>query len=162
MEIIETDVAIIGGGPAGCTCALYTSRSNLKTVIIDKNPSVGALAITHQIANYPGVPVDISGEKLLTLMREQAVQYGTDYRRAQVFGIDASGEWKTVYTPEGTFKAKALVLASGAMGRPASFKGEADFLGKGVSYCATCDGAFYKNREVAVVGVNKERGKCSH
>ena len=60
MEIIETDVVIIGGGPAGCTCALYTSRSNLKTVILDKNPSVGALAITHQIANYPGVPVDIS------------------------------------------------------------------------------------------------------
>jgi thioredoxin reductase (NADPH) len=89
-------------------------------------------------------------------MRDQAVQYGSDYRRAQVFGIDASGEWKMVYTPEGTFKAKALVLASGAMGRPASFKGEADFLGKGVSYCATCDGAFYKNREVAVVGVNKE------
>ena len=107
MEIIESDVVIIGGGPAGCTCALYTSRSNLKTVILDKNPSVGALAITHQIANYPGVPVDISGEKLLTLMREQAVQYGTDYRRAQVFGIDASGEWKMVYTPEGTFKAKA-------------------------------------------------------
>ena len=156
MEIIESDVVIIGGGPVGCTCALYTSRSNLKTVILDKNPSVGALAITHQIANYPGVPVDISGDKLLTLMREQAVQYGTDYRRAQVFGIDASGEWKMVYTPEGTFKAKALVLASGAMGRPASFKGEADFLGKGVSYCATCDGAFYKNREVAVVGVNKE------
>ena len=156
MEIIESDVVIIGGGPAGCTCAFYTSRSNLKTVILDKNPSVGALAITHQIANYPGVPVDISGEKLLTLMREQAVQYGTDYRRAQVFGIDASGEWKMVFTPEGTFKAKALVLASGAMGRPASFKGEADFLGKGVSYCATCDGAFYKNREVAVVGVNKE------
>ena len=72
MEIIESDVVIIGGGPAGCTCALYTSRSNLKTVILDKNPSVGALAITHQIANYPGVPVDISGEKLLTLMREQA------------------------------------------------------------------------------------------
>jgi len=156
LEIIESDVVIIGGGPAGCTCALYTSRSNLKTVILDKNPSVGALAITHQIANYPGVPVDISGEKLLTLMREQAVQYGTDYRRAQVFGIDASGEWKMVYTPEGTFKAKALVLASGAMGRPATFKGAADILGKGVSYCATCDGAFYKNREVAVVGVNKE------
>ena len=125
-------------------------------MILDKNPSVGALAITHQIANYPGVPVDISGEKLLTLMREQAVQYGTKYIRAQVFGIDVSENWKTVYTPEGTFKAKALVLASGAMGRPASFKGEADFLGKGVSYCATCDGAFYKNRQVAVVGANKE------
>ena len=67
MEIIEADVVIIGGGPAGCTCALYTSRSNLKTVILDKNPSVGALAITHQIANYPGVPVDISGEKFCLL-----------------------------------------------------------------------------------------------
>ena len=143
METIETDVVIIGGGPAGCSCALYTSRADLKTVILDKNPSVGALAITHQIANYPGVPSDISGEDLLELMRDQAVQYGTDYRRAQVVGIDTSGDWKTVFTPEGTFKGRALVVASGAMGRPASFKGEAEFLGRGVSYCATCDGAFY-------------------
>jgi len=156
LEIIESDVVIIGGGPAGCTCALYTSRSNLKTVILDKNPSVGALAITHQIANYPGVSSEMSGEALLKLMRDQATQYGADYRRAQVFGIDASGDWKTIYTPEGTFKAKALVVASGAMGRPASFKGEAEFLGRGVSYCATCDGAFYRDREVAVVGINKE------
>ncbi|WP_269622286.1 NAD(P)/FAD-dependent oxidoreductase [Prochlorococcus marinus] len=156
METIETDVVIVGGGPAGCSCALYTSRADLKTVILDKNPSVGALAITHQIANYPGVPTDMSGEDLLNLMRDQAVKYGTDYRRAQVFGVDVNGDWKTVYTPEGTFKGRALVLASGAMGRPASFKGEAEFLGRGVSYCATCDGAFYRNREVAVVGVNKE------
>ncbi len=156
METIETDVVIVGGGPAGCSCALYTSRADLKTIILDKNPSVGALAITHQIANYPGVPTDISGDDLLKLMRDQAIQYGTDYRRAQVFGVDITGEWKSVYTPEGTFKGRALVVASGAMGRPASFKGEAEFLGKGVSYCATCDGAFYKGREVAVVGVNKE------
>ena len=156
METIESDVVIVGGGPAGCTCALYTSRANFKTVILDKNPAVGALAITHQIANYPGVSSEMSGEALLTLMRDQAIEYGTDYRRAQVFGVDLTGDWKTVYTPEGTFKARVLVLASGAMGRPASFKGEADFLGKGVSYCATCDGAFYKGREVAVVGVNKE------
>ncbi len=156
METIEADVVIVGGGPAGCTCALYTSRADLKTVILDKNPAVGALAITHQIANYPGVSSEMSGEALLQLMRDQAVEYGTDYRRAQVFGVDTSGDLKTVYTPEGTFKCKALVLASGAMGRPASFKGEADFLGRGVSYCATCDGAFYKEREVAVIGVNKE------
>ena len=156
METIETDVVIVGGGPAGCSCALYTARADLKTVILDKNPSVGALAITHQIANYPGVPSDMSGEALLELMRDQAISYGADYRRAQVFGIDATGDWKTVYTPEGTFKCRALVVASGAMGRPASFKGESDFLGKGVSYCATCDGAFYKGREVAVVGINKE------
>ncbi len=156
LDTIEADVVIVGGGPAGCTCALYTSRADLKTVVLDKNPSVGALAITHQIANYPGVSNEMSGEALLALMREQAVEYGTDYRRAQVFGVDVNGDWKTVYTPEGTFKAKALVLATGAMGRPASFKGEADFLGRGVSYCATCDGAFYRGKEVAVVGVNKE------
>lgn len=156
MDTIEADVVIIGGGPAGCTCALYTARANLKTVILDKNPAVGALAITHQIANYPGVSSEMSGEALLSLMRDQAIEYGCDFRRAQVFGIDVNGDLKTVYTPEGTFKAKALVLATGAMGRPASFKGESDFLGRGVSYCATCDGAFYKQREVAVVGVNKE------
>jgi len=156
LETIEADVVIVGGGPAGCTCALYAARANMKTVILDKNPAVGALAITHQIANYPGVSSEMSGEALLALMRDQAIEYGTDYRRAQVFGVDVNSEWKTVYTPEGTFKGRALVLASGAMGRPASFKGEADFLGRGVSYCATCDGAFYKGREVAVIGSNKE------
>ncbi len=156
METFEADVVIVGGGPAGCTCALYTSRADLKTIVLDKNPAVGALAITHQIANYPGVSNEMSGQALLDLMRNQAIEYGTDYRRAQVFGIDVNGEWKTVHTPEGTFKGRSLVLATGAMGRPASFKGEADFLGRGVSYCATCDGAFYRGREVAVVGVNKE------
>ncbi len=157
MDTHEYDVVIIGGGPAGCTCALYTSRANLKTVIIDKNPAVGALAITHKIANYPGVSGEMSGDELLKSMREQAVEYGTDYQRAQVFGIDVSGEMKKVYTPEGTFVGRSLVLATGAMGRSgASFEGESEFLGRGVSYCATCDGAFYRDREVAVVGLNQE------
>ena len=156
MEIYEFDVVIIGGGPAGCTCALYTSRADLRTVILDKNPSVGALAITHKIANYPGIVGDVSGDELLTIMRDQAVSFGTDYRRAQVFGMDVNGLLKTVYTPEGTFVGKTLVLATGAMGRVASFAGEADFLGRGVSYCATCDAAFYREREVVVVGNNHE------
>ena len=149
-------MVIVGGGPAGCTCALYTARADLKTVVLDKNPAVGALAITHQIANYPGVSSEMSGEALLDLMRDQAIAYGTTYCRSQVFGVDVSGEFKTVYTPDATYKAKALVLATGAMGRQATFKGEDTFLGRGVSYCATCDGAFYRNREVAVVGVNQE------
>lgn len=156
METYEFDVVIIGGGPGGCACALYTARADLKTVILDKNPAVGALAITHKIANYPGVAGDISGDALLTIMRDQAVEYGTEYKRAQVFSIDISSAIKQVYTPEGTFKAKALVLATGAMGRTPSFKGEAEFLGRGVSYCATCDGAFYRGSEVAVVGLNEE------
>ena len=95
-------------------------------------------------------------------MREQAVQYGADYRRAQVFLLDLAGETKTVYTGNGTFRAKALVLATGAMGRPASFRGEDTFLGRGVSYCATCDGAFYEGREVAVVGVSQEAVEEAH
>lgn len=156
MENLEFDVVIIGGGPAGCTCALYTARANLKTVIIDKNPAVGALAITHKIANYPGIPGEMSGDELLKIMREQAVTFGTTYTRAQVFGIDVSGDEKKVYTPEGTFSGKVLVLATGAMGRTASFEGESEFLGRGVSYCATCDAAFYRDREVAVVGLNQE------
>jgi len=162
MDVIECDVAIVGGGPAGCTCALYTSRANLKTVILDKNPAVGALAITSHIANYPGVDRSMTGMELLDQMRDQAILYGTEYRQAQVFMIDVEdgdGERysKTVYTPEATIKARSLILATGAMGRTAQpFPGEEKYLGQGVSYCATCDGAFYQNSEVAVVGVGLE------
>ena len=150
------DVIIIGGGPAGCSCALYTARSNLSTIILDKNPAVGALAITHKIANYPGVEGDTSGEQLLKTMRDQAVNYGAEYKQAQVYGISMTDSEKTVYTPEGTFVGKTLVLATGAMGRASTLPGENEFLGRGVSYCATCDGAFYKNQEVAVYGSNHE------
>ena len=159
MEEVECDVVIVGGGPAGCTAALYAARAQHKVVIVDKNPSVGALAITSTIANYPGVDKTMSGEHLLDQMRQQAVDYGTDYRRAQVFLVEADSDddgYKKVYTPDYMFKAKVLVLATGAMGRKASFAGEEEYLGKGVSYCATCDGAFYKESEVAVVGTNTE------
>jgi thioredoxin reductase (NADPH) len=167
MDVIECDVVIVGGGPAGCTCALYTARADLKTVILDKNPSVGALAITSHIANYPGVDKSMTGQELLDQMRTQAIAYGADYRRAQVFMIeiqdddndagDSNPYTKIVYTPEGTFKARSLVLATGAMGRVAPpFPGEDTYLGQGVSYCATCDGAFYRDSEVAVYGMTLE------
>ena len=155
-EMIEADVLIIGGGPAGCACALYTARSSLSTIILDKNPSVGALAITHQIANYPGTASVISGAALLKQMRDQAISYGTDYRRIQVFGAETSSEWKVVYTPDGVFRCRGLVLATGAKGKSSTLPGEDKFLGRGVSYCATCDGAFFKNREVVVYGANQE------
>lgn len=155
-EMCKFDVVIIGGGPAGCSCALYAARSSLKTIILDKNPAVGALAITHKIANYPGVADDASGEDLLKIMRGQAISYGADYKQAQVYGISMSESEKTVYTPEGTFVGKTLVLATGAMGRASTLPGENEFLGRGVSYCATCDGAFYKNQEVVVYGSNQE------
>lgn len=162
METIECDVAIVGGGPAGCTCALYTSRSALKTVILDKNPAIGALAITSHIANYPGVDRSMTGAELLDQMRQQAEQYGTDYRRSQVFMMDCEdGDGqsysKTIYTPEAIIKARSVVLATGAMGRTAApYPGEEEYLGQGVSYCATCDGAFYQDSEVAVFGMNLE------
>ncbi|PIG90752.1 FAD-dependent oxidoreductase [Gloeocapsopsis sp. IPPAS B-1203] len=156
MDNFDYDVVIVGGGPAGCTCALYTSRYQLKTVILDKNPSAGALAITHKIANYPGVRGEVTGSELLDVMRQQAIEFGTDYKQAQVFGIDAEDPQKKVYTPEGTFIGKSLVLATGAMGRMPSIPGETEFLGRGVSYCATCDAAFYRNRDVVVVGMSHE------
>ena len=90
------DVIIIGGGPAGCSCALYTARSNLSTIILDKNPAVGALAITHKIANYPGVEGDTSGEELLKKMRVQAINYGAEYKQAQVYGISMTDSEKTI------------------------------------------------------------------
>lgn len=164
MEVVECDVAIVGGGPAGCTCALYTARADLSTVILDKNPASGALAITSHIANYPGVDATMTGVALLDLMRDQAVQYGTRYERAQVFLIDTTADetgdgtyTKTVYTPDFTVKARSLVLATGAMGRAGKpFPGEKEFLGQGVSYCATCDGAFYRDAVVAVYGASTE------
>lgn len=164
MEIIECDVAIVGGGPAGCTCALYTSRADLSTVIMDKNPAVGALAITSHIANYPGVDRTMSGLELLEQMKTQAVQYGTRYERGQVFMIDIEDQTgddnvynKVLYTPDYTVRARSLVFATGAMGRAAPpFPGEDKYLGQGVSYCATCDGAFYRDSEVAVYGATNE------
>ena len=155
-EMEKFDVVIIGGGPAGCSCALYTARSNLSTIILDKNPAVGALAITHKIANYPGVAGNYSGEELLKIMRDQSISYGAKYKQAQVYGIRMTESEKFVYTPEGTFAGKTLVLATGAMGRASTLPGENEYLGKGVSYCATCDGAFYKQKEVAVYGSNQE------
>jgi thioredoxin reductase (NADPH) len=163
-EMVECDVAIVGGGPAGLTCALYTARAGLRTVVLDKNPALGALAITSHIANYPGVDRSLTGEELLGTIRQQAIDYGTDYRQAQVFMIDMQeedgeeiGYSKTVYTPDAIVKARALVLATGAMGRVAApFPGEDTYLGQGVSYCATCDGAFYRDAEVAVKGMNLE------
>lgn len=175
MEIIECDVAIIGGGPAGATCALYTSRADLSTVIIDKNEGIGALAITSHIANYPGVDRTMSGMELLQQMKQQAIQYGTRIcERAQVFMIEIQEDAETegddddtaakpnpynkiVYTPEYTVKARSIVLATGAMGRSMPYlPGEEKYLGQGVSYCATCDGAFYRGSEVAVFGSTGE------
>ena len=150
------DVLIIGGGPAGLAAAQYASRSKLKTLVIDKSRTAGALAYTGHIENYPGVPGPVSGKELLDLFRDQAIKFGAEYTEAQVVGVNITGEIKEVFTMEGGYKGKSVIIATGSMGRKASIKGEAEFLGKGVSYCAVCDAAFFKGRTVSVIGNSEE------
>jgi len=153
------DVLIIGGGPAGLTAAQYTARAHLKTAILDKSSTAGALAIADKIENYPGLKEPISGKELLDIFREQAIRFGAEYIEAQVIGVSLDKEIKEIYTMERTFQGKAVILATGAMGRKPSVKGEKEFLGKGVSYCAICDAAFFKGKTVCVIGDSEEAVK---
>ncbi len=148
------DVVIIGGGPAGSSAAIYTARADLETVVLDKDPHASALGMAHVIANYPGAPSDISGIALLDSMKNQAESFGARFVREKVTGLDLGDKHeKKVFTAGGkVFGAKALVLATGSMGKSSEIKGERTLVGAGVSYCATCDAAFYKGRIVAVAG----------
>ncbi len=150
------DVVIVGAGPAGASAALYAARGRLKTLVLDKAPSSGALAITHKIANYPGVRGEVSGLELLETMRWQAADFGARFVHAPVQGVYVEGDVKEVFTPEAVYRGRALIIATGAMDRGKKLPGEERFLGRGVSYCATCDGAFYQGREVVVLGDNEE------
>ncbi len=146
------DVIIIGGGPAGMSAAIYTSRSMLRVLVIDKNPSAGALASAHKIENYPGIPSAIPGSELLSIMRGQAESFGAKIVKGLVSGVNFESEPKEIYTNEDTFLAKSVIIATGSMGRKPSIPGEEEFRGRGVGYCATCDAAFYKNLDVAAAG----------
>jgi len=150
------DVIIIGGGPAGVTAAIYTARANLKTLIIDKGLTAGALGITGKIANYPGILEEISGADLLERMREQARSFGTTFVSDKVIGVDLQSEEKTVFANNNTYTARALIIATGSMGRGTRVRGEDEMLGRGVSYCATCDAAFFREKEVVVAGNSDE------
>lgn len=153
------DVIIIGGGPAGLTAAQYASRARLKTVVLDKSVTAGALAYSSKIENYPGLTKPVSGKELLDIFRNQAISFGAEYVETQVVGVNLSGDVKEVITMERTYTGKAVIIATGSMGRKPSIKGEAEFLGKGVSYCATCDAAFFKGRTVCVIGNSEEAVK---
>jgi thioredoxin reductase (NADPH) len=150
------DVLIIGGGPAGLAAALYASRSKLKAVILDKSPTAGALAYSHKIENYPGLTSPVSGKELLDTMKRQATGFGAEYRETQVVGLNLSGDIKEVFTMDKTYKGKTIIIATGSMGRKPSIKGEGEFLGKGVSYCAICDAAFFRGKTVCIVGNSEE------
>jgi len=154
------DVVIIGGGPAGLSAAQYAARSHLKTIVLDKSSTAGALAFTSRIENYPGICRPVSGKELLDLFRKQALDFGAEYLDdSQVVGVNLDNDVKEVFTMERVFKGKTVIIATGAMGRKPTIKGEAEFLGRGVSYCAICDANFFRGKTVCVLGDSEEAAK---
>jgi len=147
----EYEVIIIGGGPAGLTAGLYTSRAGLKSLLVERGPFGGQMVNTTLVENYPGFPDGIAGSELGSLMHRQAVRYGLEVAMSEVTGI-AEGQVYTVSTTEGDFEAAAVIIAAGSEYRKLGVTGEERLSGRGVSYCATCDGFFFRDREVAVVG----------
>lgn len=146
-------VIIIGGGGAGLTAALYTSRANLSTVLFEKLTPGGQIAVTDLVENYPGFPEGVLGPDIAMKMEEQAKKYGTVIEYQEVKKITRNGDGSfLVEAASGSFEARAVILASGASFRMLGIPGERELTGKGVSYCATCDGAFFKGKKVAVVG----------
>ncbi|MGB9810877.1 MAG: thioredoxin-disulfide reductase [Dictyoglomus sp.] len=154
IEKIEEvqDVIILGGGPAGLTAGIYTGRNLWRTLIIEKGILGGNAALTEKIDNYPGFPEGITGEELVKRMETQAKKFGSKILESDVLSLKIDGNWKIVETSQGTFRAPTLIIATGTRPRKLEVPGEEDFIGKGVSYCAVCDGAFFIGKKVAVIG----------
>ena len=153
MERMENlyDVVVIGGGPAGLTAALYLARARYRVVVVEKNHFGGQITITAEVVNFPGVE-RTSGAALTETMRKQAESFGAEFLLAEVTELDLSGDVKTVRTGRGDLKCFGVLLATGAHPRMVGFQGEEQFRGRGVAYCATCDGEFFTDKDVFVVG----------
>jgi thioredoxin reductase (NADPH) len=146
------DLIIIGSGPAGLTAGIYAERAGLKALVLERNfMSGGQIIDTYEIDNYPGL-MGINGFDLAQKMREHADQLGVAFKMAEVQQVEDLGDTKKVHTSEETLLTKTVLFATGAHHSSLNIPGEAEYAGKGVSYCATCDGAFYKNKDVAVIG----------
>jgi thioredoxin reductase (NADPH) len=159
MELSDStlyDVLIVGGGPAGATAGIYAARADLKVGIMDKGLTTGALGTTSKIANYPGIDGEIDGAELLKIMRKQAIEFGAEFINDKAIGSDLSSSPKAVFGNFGVYTARSIIIATGSMGRANLIKGEAELLGRGVSYCAVCDAAFFKGKDVAVIGKSDE------
>lgn len=146
------DVIIIGAGPAGLTAGIYTGRARLKTLILEAGVVGGNAAMTDMIENYPGFPFGVSGPDLMDSFNKQAERFGVELVQAEVIAIENTLQGKKVVTTEGEYVGRTLIVTVGARRRELGVEGEKEFLGRGVSYCATCDGAFFKGVPVAVVG----------
>ncbi len=146
------DMVIVGGGPGGYTAALYAARAGLSTVVIEKLSAGGQLALTHNIENYPGFENGINGFELAEAMRKQAERFGVLTEYATVTELDLLAEPKVAKTTKGEIYGKTIVISTGANPRALGVLAEQELVGKGVSYCATCDGMFYRGKTVAVVG----------
>jgi len=148
----QIELAIIGAGPAGLTAAIYAARGGVQTFIFERALVGGQIILTSEIENYPGFEETQSGFELIEKMRLQAVRFGATFIEENINEIDAQREDKILKTEQDTYVAKAIICTSGASPRLLNVPGEVKFTGRGVSYCATCDGALYRNKVVAVVG----------
>jgi len=146
------DLIIIGAGPAGLTAGLYASRARLRTVLLEKLAPGGQILTTDWVENYPGFPEGLSGYELVDRMKRQAENFDLTIQGNEVLRLELTPEKKRVFTDKGVMETKALILATGASPRKLGIEGEGLLTGKGVSYCATCDGPFYRDQEVAVIG----------
>ena len=145
------DVIVVGGGPAGLTAGLYLARARYRVLILEKDDFGGQITITNEVVNYPGVG-RTTGRALTQTMRQQAQDFGAEFLSAEAIGLDVHGDVKTVHTSRGDLKAFGILLATGASPRKLGFEGESEYAGRGVAYCATCDGEFFTGKEVLVVG----------
>ena len=145
------DVIVVGGGPAGLTAALYLARAKYRVLVLEKEQFGGQISITHEVVNYPGI-AKTSGKALTDTIQQQAESFGAEFMLAEVTGFDLDGDIKTVHTAKGDYRCFGILLATGAHPRAVGFKGEEEHKGRGVAYCATCDGEFFTGKEIFVVG----------
>ena len=146
------NVIIIGSGPAGLTAAIYAGRANLKPLVIAGMERGGQVTLTNDLENYPGFPDGLGGFEMYQLFEKQAQKFGAEMLYDVVTRVDLSGEVKKVYTANEMFEAKAVIIATGSTPKRLGVPGENEFIGRGVSYCATCDGFFFTGKHVAVIG----------
>lgn len=146
------DVVIVGGGPGGYTAALYATRAGLDTVVLEKLSAGGQMALTHQIDNYPGFAEGIDGFTLGEQMQQGAERFGAKTELVEVQSVELQSDPKVVYTSEGKFYGRTLIFATGASPRTLGLAGEQELVGRGLNYCAACDGMFYRGKTVVIVG----------